>query len=229
MRVGWKTTVEVYHNTHVSAGGHPAPRPVFWASSHQEPEGSLPSPVAHSLVGLAIAHTLAPTSVRARSAWYAVAVVAANAADLDFLAGLAAGSINAFHGGATHSFAVALAFGGLTALVFRPAGTTRGRVALAAFASYASHVILDMACNQDPRNAGMTVLWPLTNERWLFAWRPLPGIIHGGTGGGIPQFLGELFSVHNLMAGALELAVFLPLLGLVLWVRGDRNPFRRSA
>ena len=185
--------------------------------------------MAHSLVGLAIAHTLAPESVRARPAWYVVAVVAANTADLDFVAGLAAGSINAFHGGATHSFAVALAFGGLTALVFRPDEGARWRVALAAFACYASHVILDMACNQDPRNPGMTVLWPLTTERWLFAWRPLPGIIHGGTGGGVPEFLGELFSVHNLMAGAVELAVFLPLLGLALWARGGRNTFRRSA
>lgn len=121
--------------------------------------------------------------------------------------------------------------------MFRGTGETRWRGALAVFALYASHVILDMACTQSPQNPGMTVLWPVSTGRWLFAWRPLPGIIHGGTGGGMSEFLGELLSTHNLGTMVVELAVFLPLLGLALYIRGVpdwvsgrwRHLFRRSA
>lgn len=96
---------------------------------------------------------------------------------------------------------------------------------------------MDMACNQSPQNPGMAVLWPMTTERFLFAWRPLRGVLHGGSGGGMAEFVAELFSTQNLITVAIEFAVFLPLLGLALYLRGVprwaigpwRNLFRRSA
>lgn len=151
-------------------------------------------------------------------------MVLANAPDLDFAAGLAAGAINAFHGGITHSFGAAVAVAGLAGFAGRRAGMTWWRLSLVAFALYASHVLLDMACNDSPRNPGMPVLWPATTSRWLFSWRPLRGISHGGSTGGVPDFLEEFLSAGNLVAVAIELAVFLPLLGLVLWVRFRLRP-----
>ena len=192
------------------------------------PEGLLPSPVGHSLAGLTIAHLLAPKSAPVRVSWYAFAVVAANAPDFDFVGGLAVGAINAFHGGIAHSFGAAFAVAGLTALALRGAPATRWRASAAALALYASHILLDMACNQSPENQGMPVLWPVTTDRMLFEWRPLWGILHGGTYGGVRHFLAELFSVHNLMAIGIELAVFLPLLGLALYVWPNRGGSTRT-
>ena len=192
------------------------------------PEGLLPSPVGHSLAGLTIAHMLAPKSAPVRASWYAFAVVAANAPDLDFVAGLAVGAINAFHGGISHSFGTALAVAGLTALALRGAPATRWRASAAALALYASHILLDMACNQSPENQGMPVLWPVTTDRMLFEWRPLWGILHGGTYEGVRHLLAELFSVHNLMAISIELAVFLPFLGLALYVWPNQGGSTRT-
>src|SRR6185295_10033959 len=98
-------------------------------------------------------------------------------------------------------------------------GAARWQVGLTAAGLYASHVLLDMACEPSPKNPGMPVLWPLTLERFLFAWRPLPGIWHGGSQG-LAVFLDKLFSTHNLGAVGVELAVFVPV--LVLTVLGVR-------
>jgi hypothetical protein len=65
------------------------------------------------------------------------------------------------------------------------------------------------------------VLWPLTDARYLFSWRPLLGILHGGSAG-LDLFVEELFSVHNVKALAIETAVFAPLLVLAGVVR--RSP-----
>jgi membrane-bound metal-dependent hydrolase YbcI (DUF457 family) len=180
----------------------------------------LPSPVAHTLAGLAIAHACAPAPAMRRVGWYAFAAFFANAADLDFAVGLAAGSINGCHGGAAHSVGAAVGFAAIAAIGVRQWGFSMTRMGLVAFALYASHVLLDMACEQSPLNPGMTVLWPFTTERYLFGWRPFPGIAHGPTGGTVAEFFDELISVRNLRALGFELLALGPLLVVVCWVRG---------
>jgi len=176
----------------------------------------MPSPIAHSLVGLTIAY--APQQARGRVACLAVALVAANAADLDFLAGWASGSVNGFHGGPTHSIGAALLFAAAAALLLRKQRRLVGAVFGIAFFAYISHILLDMACEPFPTRPRLPIFWPLTNEGFLFAWRPLLGIAHGGTGGGPADFFSELFSIANVKAVALEIALFAPPLWLA-WRR----------
>lgn len=187
----------------------------------------MPSPIAHSLAGLTIAHALAPEPATRRASWYVFAVVLANAADLDFAVGLAAGSINGCHGGPAHSLGAALGVAAISAFLVHEWAVPKGRMFLVAFALYASHILLDLACEQDPRNPGMTALWPFTYERYLFPWRPFGGILHGAPGDGVTQFLDELFTMHNLRAVGFEVAVLLPPLAVVCLVRGLPHILKR--
>jgi len=172
----------------------------------------MPSPIAHSLVGLTIA--CAPREMRGRLACLAVALVAANAADLDFLAGFVSGSVNGYHGGPTHSIGAALLFATAAALVLRKQSGRMGVVFGVALSAYVSHILLDMACEPFPTRPRLPIFWPLTNEGFLFAWRPLLGIAHGGAGGGPADFFSELLSMANVKAVALEIALFAPPLWL---------------
>jgi membrane-bound metal-dependent hydrolase YbcI (DUF457 family) len=172
----------------------------------------MPSPIAHSLVGLTIGHL--PEPMRGRLLWVGLALFAANAPDLDFLAGLVSGSINAYHGGPSHSLGAALAFSALASLVLRRQGCRPALVFAVSFAIYTSHILLDMACEASPTRPGLPLFWPLSNASFLFPWRPFLGIAHGGDGGGPAEFLHELFSLGNFAAVALEVAVFAP----PLWI-----------
>lgn len=182
----------------------------------------MPSPIAHSLVGLLIAH--APKEMRGAAVWVGLALVAANAPDLDIVAGIVAGSINAYHGGPSHSIGAALVFAIVATLVLRKQSRRSAVVFGVAFAVYVSHVLLDMACEPSLTRPGLPLLWPLTNEGFLFPWRPFPGIAHGGPGGGPTEFFYELFSAGNFRAVGLEILVFGPALWLALRAAGSPLP-----
>src|SRR5689334_17351566 len=88
----------------------------------------MPSPIAHSVAGLVVAHLalrsnsnlqscgpgLAP-SRRSRVLWAGALIFAANAADLDFLPGLFVGNVNLFHHKITHTLFAAMVFALLSA------------------------------------------------------------------------------------------------------------------
>jgi inner membrane protein len=73
------------------------------------------------------------------------------------------------HRGFSHSIAFAIVLGLLAAAAFR-----RSLPALSAFAfiaaSAASHGLLDMLTNG---GHGIAILWPLTDQRYFFDWRPI--------------------------------------------------------
>lgn len=83
----------------------------------------MPSPVAHSLAGLAVAHfafrRFPSREPRGRVIWIGAFVFAANAADMDFLPGFLIGNPNLFHHGPTHALIAAVVFGLLAAAVAR--------------------------------------------------------------------------------------------------------------
>jgi membrane-bound metal-dependent hydrolase YbcI (DUF457 family) len=189
----------------------------------------MPSPLAHSLAGLTIAHALGPEKLRGSTRWVGLALLAANAPDLDFFAGLAIGSINALHGGPTHSLGAALLFATAIAASVRSRGGPAARAFVAASAVYVSHVLLDMACESHPGRPGLPLFWPLDGSGYLFPWRPLPGIAHGEAGDGIGGFLGELFSAGNLAAACVEIAVFAPPLWLAYRRLGVPTCLRTAA
>jgi hypothetical protein len=172
----------------------------------------MPSPIAHSMVGLLIVH--APKEMRSGAVWLGLAIVAANAPDLDILAGFLSGSINAFHGGPSHSIGAALGFSTIATLALRRQRCRSALVFGVAFSIYLSHVLLDMPCEPSPTRPGLPLFWPVTSEGFLFSWRPFLGIAHGTPHGGALDFFSELFSIGNFKAIAFEIAVFAPALWL---------------
>lgn len=173
------------------------------------------SPLGHALVGLAMAGPLAPRPDATRWKWYALVSVAANAADLDFAAGLVLGDINRYHHGATHSLGAAVAFGAAAALVTGRWWPDRLRVALGVALAYGSHVLVD-AFSGGPqqmfaRGCLQPALWPLSNQGLPVVWPLLPGIHHGVYGDSVSTFLQRIFTPKNATAVAVEFALTFPL------------------
>jgi membrane-bound metal-dependent hydrolase YbcI (DUF457 family) len=152
-----------------------------------------------------------------------IAAIAANAPDLDFLVGLMAGSINAYHPNPSHSILGALIFALAAAVSFGPSLADRCRLLGFVVLLYGSHVLLDMLCEPFTAWTGLQLFWPLSDEGYLFPWQPLLGIRHGASSDGVGRFLEALFSSHNLRAVALEVVVFLPLAWLRLRRVADFN------
>lgn len=188
----------------------------------------MPLPVSHSLagVGLFVAGDRAP----AAPGWsrLALAVVIANAPDLDLVPGLLLGDPNRYHHGATHSLVTAVVLGllvaGAVALGAR-AWPTRFGARHAALATgvmvamlWGSHVLLDALTHDPSPPHGVPMFWPLSDARItgpeLF-WRA-----DKVAGAASPtQFLGSLVSWHNAAAMAREALLMLPLVGIAWWSR----------
>jgi inner membrane protein len=113
------------------------------------------------------------------------------------------------HRGATHSLTVAVVAGLLTALVFGGRGRSRLRMALTAMATVASHGLLDAMTDG---GLGVAFLWPLSQLRLLFAWRPIPVAPVGAA----------FFTHHGFSVFLSELVFFAPFLIYALWPRTVR-------
>lgn len=182
----------------------------------------MPSPIAHSLAGIATARLLLPPGAERSARWYALAVVAANAADLDVVAGLLAGSINALHGGASHSIAAAVVCAAVCAVPASRSLGGRTRVAAMVLAAYGTHIVLDLLTGPVQR-PGLPLLWPFSRAEWMSPWLPFEGIRHGGPTAGTHGFLDELISLENLRATLFEACVLLPFVGLAWFATRRRD------
>jgi membrane-bound metal-dependent hydrolase YbcI (DUF457 family) len=174
----------------------------------------MPSPVAHTLAGLAIAKLVATGETRRPGVWLALGAVAANAPDLDMVAGAVVGQVNALHGTASHSVVATLAAAALCTVPAARSLGGRKRVGMLVLAAYASHVCLDLFCGP-PQRKGLPLFWPFSDADFMAPWLPFPGIIHGPAYGGLAEFFGELLTMHNVRTIAFELAVFAPGMWLI--------------
>ena len=159
---------------------------------------------------------------------YLFAVVAANAADLDFVPGLMVGNVNLFHRGVSHSFAAALVFGLLAGLVSRLASGTSWRIGLAAIAIYSSHLVLDFFTSDIRAPFGSPLLWPFLSDHFISPWTVFGGIKHGVPGESVWEITKQVFSWTNAAAIGLESLVLLPVLAIT-WIlfrssRGTAGP-----
>jgi len=178
------------------------------------------SPVAHTLVGIALGHQLQPRGVASSGAWLAFSAAAACAADLDFAAGLLAGDVNGFHHGPSHSLGAAILFGLASALIWTPWCRQGLKVFVAGSVLYASHLALDAVCGNRYWVSGQTLAWPFASMRFTSDWYFFNGIHHGHPGDSVASILGALWSLHNLRTVALEALVLLPLVALSVFLRG---------
>jgi hypothetical protein len=182
------------------------------------------SPIAHSLVGLALGRTIGPRGVRQNPGWYLYAALAANVADFDFLAGAALGDVNLLHRGASHSLLAACAFGAVSTLLARPLGKSMRDMFVAGTILYASHLLIDLFCGLPGMSAGMPLTWPISDHMFRSPWQPLLGIWHGGPHDDPRQVLDLLFSRANLTAILRELAIFLPIAAWAWWAMPAKQP-----
>lgn len=197
------------------------------------------SPIGHALLGLAVSRGVEapgglpasggrgagrPSTLRSSPPWLlpALAALAAVAPDLDFLPGILLGDPNRFHQLRSHTL-LAAALAGLAAGLGARALRVRAAVRIGSVVAlgYASHLLLDVFTHDPRAPVGIPALWPLSTEFVHAPWSVFRGIRHGVPGQGLGTMLGELFSLHNLVAVGIEVGVTLPvLLGIHVLRRG---------
>ena len=172
----------------------------------------MPSPVGHTLGGLAAAF-VAASFVRRPSLTVpllAASVAVAVAPDLDILAGS--------HRTYSHSIG-AVAIVGLVSWLFLRARGSRGAGAAALTAAYASHLALDWLSKDTSHPSGLTALWPFTMTYYTSGWNVFGEISRR-------YWLPQEFIVGNITAALWEVALVGPLV-LVAWAAWSRQTLSR--
>jgi inner membrane protein len=103
------------------------------------------------------------------------------------------------HRGATHSLLFALGLGTLVGAIASVKQWPWWRVSAAATLVVVSHGVLDALTNG---GLGVAFFWPLSSERFFFAWRPLPVSAIGA----------RFFSLWQLKVLLFEALLFSPLI-----------------
>lgn len=179
----------------------------------------MPSPVAHTLVGMTLGlacclprgggwRRLGGRIWRWRGLLL-VCVVLANAPDVDYLFGLAAGDLNSRHQLVTHTLgwiaAVTLALW-WAQRYFAPRAVRLSGALI--FLLLASHLAADYLGRDLGPPFGIMAFWPLSDRFLLSPWPVFPAPAK--------RALGELWSAHNLRVMAWEFALLMPALLAVM-------------
>lgn len=192
---------------------------------------SVATPVGHGLAGVAVAGAMgsAPWARHrlSRFVWFAVAVVSANAADLDFLPGLVVGDPVLFHHGLSHSLLFVGLWSGLAWLMARRTDFSPNRIAALAGASYATHLLLDAATADGRAPVGIPLLAPFSDRHTAFSWTPFRGIVHGNPGDSAATVLDNVLSLQNAWTVAIETFYLIPL-AVACWILGRLLRERRT-
>ncbi len=174
----------------------------------------MPTPVAHSLAGAAIALISSPKRPLDRKL-LAGSVVAACFADIDFGIGFLLG--RNVHHYFTHSVGFTLLFGGTAYLLARAYARERPAFdALVLGVSYLSHVLLDTLSKDTAPPYGVQFLWPLSDRFFISPVLVFDDIWRGT--------LEKLLGLHNWLAVGREVLVLGPPTAVVLlwWKRRQR-------
>ena len=185
------------------------------------------SPVGHSLIGLTVAHLTGRRLPVATWGWFWFVLLAANAADLDFLPGLLLGDMNRFHHQASHSLGAAVIFGIVVAAFARRFSDSARAWGLSGSAIYISHLLGDLIAADYGAPYGIPLWWPFSME---YVISPLPvfaSIHHGDPSEATRHVLAQIFSTHNLRAIGREILLIAPLL-LGAWYFHRRTVNTRS-
>jgi inner membrane protein len=151
-------------------------------------------------------------------------VFAAVAPDLDIIPGLLVGKPALYHSGVSHSLGFAILFSLGAGAIFKLGGKAFLPIFALGFLAYSSHLLLDYL-NPDGRPPfGIPLFWPLSSETFLSPVTVLLGVKHAGTAdASIAEWLGGIFSLHNVAAIGVETALILPFVFLIHWLRTRRG------
>ena len=182
------------------------------------------SPVGHSLGAYIVAgkgvHDLSSRqSIRAMVGSLALIVFAGNAPDLDFLLGWALGDFNAYHHRASHSVFAMMLFSFIVWLITRRFNMHALAFAVMAALAYASHLVLDLLTQDSAAPFGLQIFWPISQQFYLAPQAVFSKIEHGSMNATTTEAFSSIFSMHNLSAIGLEIAVLGPIALIVYWRR----------
>jgi membrane-bound metal-dependent hydrolase YbcI (DUF457 family) len=184
----------------------------------------LPSPVGHSLAALTL-HQIARRSGSGLSgtASAIALVVAANAADLDFLPGVLLGvRPDLFHHDAFHSLLAAVLCGLGAGFFARAFGSPYGfRWGWLTAVAYASHLLLDMLATLGRPMYGVPLYWPVSDVRQNLPLDLFLDITRDPSADGFVQ---SLLTAHNWEAVVRELVVLGGVLAFVVVIDRRTRP-----
>ncbi len=166
----------------------------------------MPSPIAHSIVSLTLSPKK-PSEIKGMK-WVLFWIILGNFADFDFIPGIVIGDPSRFHHGPSHSILCALVLA-ILAYRFYPVLFHGHKAPFWAMMSVTfSHLFLDMLTVDRVPPCGLPLLWPFSSYYFLFPFSLFLNMNRGMT-------LHILFSLHNLIALAIEVILTLPFL---VWV-----------
>jgi len=185
------------------------------------------SPIAHSLIGLALGlirflpryRRWDELADQLRALWRPLlfCVLLANAPDLDYFFGILRGNVNYYHQTVTHT----LIWIGIIALAIWAYGRLRERRITCwplglLLALLGSHLLADWLTVDRSPPIGLMLAWPFSDHLYhaSFAFFPPPA----------KQTWTALWSFSNLRLVLVEMAITLPLVIIVLWFK--RRPMR---
>ena len=158
----------------------------------------MPSPIGHALGGVIVGLATPDPRPAARQRHVLLCAVVACLPDLDFLWGR--------HNMETHSLGFAVLIG-LAVFAWRRSA----RVAAACTLAVVSHVLFDWLGSDTTPPLGVVALWPLSHEFYFANAFVFEAISRRYW---LPNFV-----THNLLAVAREVAILLPIAGVVWWWR----------
>ncbi len=171
----------------------------------------MPSPVGHTLLGLAVANIPLKQKLYQSVFWLGFVVFTANAPDLDFLPGWFLGDINRFHHGISHSVGMGLIFATLSALISKLFTEKAMLVFWVALVVFISHLLGDYLGVDVVEPYGAPFLWPLSNEYYLAPYQIFHPVEHGSVGEASRTVFDKIFSFENIIAASVEILIVAPL------------------
>ena len=137
----------------------------------------MPSPVGHSLIGLAVGLGYGlprtrwrdvPAELKANSAFFLIAILLANAADLDYLPGLFMGDWNLYHHGSSHTLQWTLLVTVAVCMLWRAFRPEAGwRVFGFVFLVLLSHLLADWVTDDGSAPYGIMLFWPMSDSYYI--------------------------------------------------------------
>jgi len=183
----------------------------------------MPSPVAHSLIGLTLGFArFLPgggswrelmRQAWNRRGWLFLCIVLANAPDIDYIFGIPKGNLNYYHHTITHTLGW-IVLVSLAVWIYtwsrRHDLSIRGLLFILALTG--SHLIADFFCADNSPPYGFMLFWPFSDSYWLSPVSLFPAPAK--------KAWADLWTLHNAGVVTVELLVTLPLAAAVLaWKR----------
>ena len=173
------------------------------------------SPIGHLLAGYTIYSSIGRRVPKGRSSMIWMCMFMAIAPDLDFIPGLVLGQPALYHQGISHSFGCALTVSLALAWLYGHGGRAFVGTCVALFLSYSSHLAIDFFAPDGRVPYGQPLLWPIEHSHYISPFAIFWGFHHAGSASSSTfQWVTSIFSLHNLGAIAVELAIMSPIIVL---------------